>query len=269
MNSVVGMVAGSLGALSAGLPTIFQRVFGLAELTSFRMLFVGYAVVGLVIAALYRRLSARTEVASREARWMNPLRLPSRRRIFTLSGLFAADSFGTGLVVESLASYWFFTKFGLQPAELGVLFFTSSVLTAISLWVAVRLARRIGLVNTMVFTHIPSSLCLVAMVVAPTAWLAVLFWLVRAFLGQMDVPTSQSYTMSIVGPEERTAMASATMVSRSAGVAAGPSVAAALWTATSATVPFVLAAAVKIVYDLTLWHRFRQIKPAEEVPIPR
>ena len=133
----------------------------------------------------------------------------------------------------------------------------------------VRLARRIALVNTMVFTHIPSSLCLVVMVAATTAWVAVLFWLVRAFLGQMDVPTSQSYTMSIVGPGERTAMASATMVSRSAGVAAGPSVAAALWTATSATVPFVLAAAVKISYDLTLWQLFRRIKPAEEAPIPR
>jgi MFS family permease len=251
------------------LPTAFQRYLGVAELFSFRFLFVGYAFIGLLIAILYNRLSARIEVARGEARWTNPLRLPSRRRIFTLAGLFAADSFGTGLVVESLASYWFFTRFGLQPAELGAVFFASNVLTAVSLWVAVRLARRIGLVNTMVFTHIPSSLCLVAMVFAPAAWIAILLWLVRAFFAQMDVPTSQSYTMAIVGPTERTAMASATMVSRSAGIAAGPSVATALWAATSATVPFVLGAAVKITYDLILWRLFRRVRPAEELPVQR
>jgi MFS family permease len=144
-------------------------------------------------------------------------------------------------------------------------FFCSNVLTALSLWVAARLARRIGLLNTMVFTHIPSSLFLIAMVFAPAAWVAIAFWLVRAFFSQMDVPTSQSYTIAIVDARERTAMASAVMVSRSAGVAAGPSVAAMLWTATAASVPFVAGGVVKIAYDLTLWHLFRSVKPPEEV----
>jgi MFS family permease len=117
----------------------------------------------------------------------------------------------------------------------------------------------------MVFTHIPSSLFLVAMVFAPAAWLAIAFWLLRAFFSQMDVPTSQSYTMAIVGEHERTAMASAVMVSRSAGVAAGPTVAAVVWAATSASVPFVISGLVKIAYDLTLWRLFRDVKPPEEV----
>lgn len=267
LYSMLGMLGASLGALAAGLPTLLQREAGTSAIQSLRVMFLGYACLGFVIATIYSRLSPRIEVSDGQARWTNPLALPSRRRIFTLSGLFAVDSFGTGLIVESLASYWFFTKFGLQPAELGAVFFSSNVLAAVSLLVAARLARRIGLLNTMVFTHIPSSLFLVAMVFAPAAWVAIVFWLLRAFLSQMDVPTSQSYTMAVVDPSERTAMASATMVSRSAGVALGPTIAAALWTATSATVPFVAGAAVKIAYDLTLWRLFRTVKPPEEAAV--
>jgi MFS family permease len=264
VNSIVGMSAASLGALCSGVATALQTYGGMAPLSSLRCLFFGYAGCGLVLAIVYGRLSSAVEVADRAARWTNPLTLPSRRRIVTLAGLSAADSFGTGLVVESLASYWFFTRFGLPEAELGLVFFCSNVLTAGSLWIAARLARKIGLLNTMVFTHIPSSLFLVAMVFAPEAGLAILFWLLRAFLGQMDVPTSQSYTMAVVGPGERTSMASAVMVSRSAGVAAGPTISTALWAATSASVPFVAGALVKIAYDLTLWRLFRGIKPPEE-----
>jgi predicted MFS family arabinose efflux permease len=206
------------------------------------------------------------EVASGEARWVNPLRLPSRARIMTLAGLFTVDSFGTGLLGQSLAAYWFFTRFGIPAQELGLMFFASHVLTAISLWVAARLASRIGLVNAMVLTHIPSSLLLIAIPFLPEPWLAVLFWLVRAFLVQMDAPTSQSYTMAVVGPEERSAMAAATSVSRSAGIAAGPAAAAALWGATSASAPFVVGGVSKIIYDLTLWVLFRRVKPPEEAP---
>jgi len=264
LNSMVATAAASLGALASGLTTAFQRHVGASELLSFRPLFLGYAVVGVVLAALYLRLSPRIELAPGSASWTNPLRLPSRRRIGTLAGLFAADSFGTGLVVESLASYWFFTRFELRPEELGGLFFASNVLSAVSLWVAVRLARRIGLVNTMVFTHIPSSLFLIGVVFAPAAWLAVVLWLLRAVFSQMDVPTSQSYTMAVVAPTERTAMASATTISRSAGLAAGPTVAAVLWETASASVPFIVGALVKITYDLSLWFLFRRVKPLEE-----
>ncbi len=142
------------------------------------------------------------------------------------------------------------------------------MLTAISLWVAAKLASRIGLVNTMVFTHIPSSLLLIAIPFLPNAWLAVLFWLVRAFFAQMDAPTSQSYTMAVVGPQEQSAMAAATSVSRSAGSAAGPAAATALWGATSASAPFVVGGVVKIAYDLTLWCLFRQVRPPEEASEP-
>jgi predicted MFS family arabinose efflux permease len=191
--------------------------------------------------------------------------LPSRGRIFTLAGLFTVDSFGTGLLVQSLVSYWFFTRFGFQPGSLGVLFFASSVLTALSLWVAARLARRIGLLNTVVFTHIPASLLLSAVPFVPDAWMAMALWLLRAFFAQMDASTSQSYTMAVVAPAEHTARASATTVTRSAGLAAGPSVGTALWTALGPSPPFLVGGTLKMAYDLTLWWLFRRIKPPEEV----
>jgi MFS family permease len=268
LYGIVGTAAVSLGALAAGLPSVFQDAFGVKQLASFQAVFGGYVLLGLIVALCYSRLSPHVEVAAGEARWVNPLRLPSRTRILTLAGLFTVDSFGTGLMGQSLASYWFFTRFGIPPQELGLMFFASNVLTAISLWVAARLASRVGLVNTMVFTHIPSSLLLIAIPFLPDAWLAVLFWLVRAFFVQMDAPTSQSYTMAVVGPEERSAMAAATSVSRSAGIAAGPAVATALWSAASASAPFVIGGVVKIAYDLILWVLFRRVKPPEEVSEP-
>jgi MFS family permease len=264
LYGIVGTAAVSLGALAAGLPSAIQHAFGFDQVTSFQVVFGGYVPLGVIVALLYSRLSPHVEVATGEARWVNPLRLPSRTRILTLAGLFTVDSFGTGLMGQSLASYWFFTRFGIPPQELGLVFFGSNVLTAISLWVAAKLASRIGLVNTIVFTHIPSSLLLIAMPFLPDAWLAVLFWLVRAFFAQMDAPTSQSYTMAVVGSQEQSAMAAATSVSRSAGIAAGPAVATALWGAASASVPFVVGGVVKIAYDLILWFLFRHVKPPEE-----
>lgn len=267
--AIVGTVAVSIGALAAGLPTLLQDLLRLDQVASFRVVFLGYSAIGLLVAVLYGRLSPASEAPSVQTgrtSWTNPLRMPSRRRIFTLAGLFTADSFGTGLIPQSLVAYWFFTRFGLQPEELGLLFFGSSVLTAVSLWAAARLARVIGLLNTVVFTHIPSSVFLIAVPLAPAAWMAVVLWLLRAFFVQMDVPTSQSYTMAVVGPEERTAMASASMISRSAGVTAGPSAATALWSATTSSMPFVVGGSVKIAYDLSLWFLFRRVKPPEEEP---
>jgi MFS family permease len=265
LSSIAGTIAGALGALASGMPTLLQRALGLGALASFRPMFIAYAVLAVLTALLYSRLSSRVELASGEARWTNPFTLPSRGRIFTLAGLFTVDSFGTGLIVQSLVSYWFFMRFGLQPSSLGALFFASSVLTAISLWVAARLARRIGLLNTVVFTHIPSSLLLIVVPFVPDAWMAMALWLLRAFFVQMDAPTSQSYTMAVVAPAEHTAMASATTVTRSAGLAAGPAVGTALWTALGPSAPFFVGGTVKIAYDLTLWYMFRRIKPPEEV----
>jgi MFS family permease len=260
LSSIAGTIAGALGALASGMPTLLQRTLGLGALTSFRPMFVAYAVLAVITAMFYSRLSSQAELPSGAARWTNPFTLPSRGRILTLAGLFTVDRFGAGLIVQSLASYWFFTRFGLQPGSVGALFFASSVLTAISLWVATRLARRIGLLNTIVFTHIPASLFLIAVPFVPDAWMAMTLWLLRAFFAQMDAPTSQSYTMAVVAPAEQTAMASATTVTRSAGLAAGPSVGTAL----GPSAPFLIGGTVKIAYDLTLWWMFRRVKPPEE-----
>ena len=264
LSSIASTIAGSLEALASGVPTLLQRALGLGALASFRPMFVAYAVLAVLTALLYSRLSCRVELPSGVARWTNPFTLPSRGRIFTLAGLFTVDSFGTGLIIQSLVSYWFFTRFGLQPGSLGALFFASSILTAISLWVAAHLARRRGLLNTIVFTHIPSSLFLIAVPFVPEAWMAIALWLLRAFFVQMDTPTSQSYTMAVVAPEEQTAMASATTVTWSARLAAGPAVGTALWTALGPSVPFLVGGVVKIAYDLTLWCIFRRVQPPEE-----
>ena len=304
LSSIVGTIAGSLGALASGVPTLLQRALGLGELASFRPCFVAYAVLAVLTALFYSRLSSRVELPSGEARWTNPFTLPSRGRIFTLAGLFTVDSFGTGLIVQSLAAFWFFTRFGLQPGHLGALFFASNVLTAVSLWAAARLAQRIGLLNTMVFTHIPSSLFLIAVPFVPEAWMATTLWLLRAFFSsykphgapyvvQLNTfstalcvalvmyklpaltttlpvafnpqsPTVKLPRTVVVAPAEQTAMASAATVTRSAGLAAGPSVGTALWTTLGSSAPFLVGGVVKIAYDLTLWCMFRQVKPPEE-----
>src|SRR5262249_6205416 len=264
LSSIAGTIASSLGALASGVPSLLQRALGLGALASFRPTFVAYSVLAVITALLYSCLSRRVELSSGEARWTNPFTLPSRGRIFTLAGLFTIDSFGTGLIVQSLASYWFFTRFGLQPGSLGALFFASSILTAISLWVAARLARRIGLLNTIVFTHIPSSLFLIAVPFVPDAWMAMALWLLRSFFVQMDAPTSQSYTMAVVAPAEQTAMASAPTATPRGGPAGGPPVGRGAWTAIGPSAPFLVGGTIKIAYDLTLWWMFRRVKPPEE-----
>jgi hypothetical protein len=246
LSSIAGTLAGALGALASGMPTVLQHAFGLGALATFRPMVVAYAVVAMLSALLDSRLSRRVELPSSAARWTHPFTLPSRGRICTLAGLFTVDSFGTGLLVQSLASYWLFTRFGLQPGSLGALFCASSLLTAISLWVAAHRARRRGLLNTIVFTHIPASLFLITVPCVPDARMAITLWLLRAFCVHMDASTSQSYTMAVVAPEEHTAMASATTATRSAGLAAGPSVGTALWTALGPSAPFLVGGAVNI-----------------------
>ena len=156
----------------------------------------------------YTSLSVSAEGAALSKQWMNPLQLRSRRIISVLTGLFRVDHFAGSLIIQSLVAYFFATRFDIDLASLAFIFFISHALAALSLWLASKIANRIGLLNTMVFTHIPSSIFLIAMPFAPVGWLAVLFWQLRSFLGQMDVPTRESYTTAVVGPEERVAMAS-------------------------------------------------------------
>jgi MFS family permease len=262
--SVMTTAGGSLGALTAGLPVFLQGSLGLGELASYRTVFLAFSGLTVLAALLYALLSQRVEVAIQGRRWSNPLRLPSRRMIFTLSGLFAVDHFAGGLVVQSLVALWFYTRFGIDVSTLALVFFGSNLMAAVSMWAATKLAGRIGLINTMVFTHIPSSLLLIAIPFLPYAWLAIAFWLVRGFFGMMDVPTRQSYTMAIVGPNERSAMAGITNVTRGVTGAASPSVATALWSIGAASIPFVACGVIKIAYDLSLYALFRNVRTPEE-----
>ena len=256
--------AAAVGALAAGLPEVLQSEFGAGELGSFKAMFVAFVALLLVVALLYSLLSPGVEVRAEARHWVNPLTLPSRRIIFTLTALFSVDNFAGSLLLQSLVAYWFSTRFGLELGALALVFFFSQVLAATSLWLAARIAARIGLINTMVFTHIPANLFLISAAFAPSAALAVVFWQLRSFLGQMDVPTRTSYIMAVVGPEERVAMASIHIVGRSVSGIGGPTVATALWQAVSASAPLIGCAVLKIAYDLALFFMFRNVKPPEE-----
>ena len=191
-------------------------------------------------------------------------RLPSSRLIFTLSGLFSVDHFAGGLVAQSLVSLWFFTKCGIKLESIALIFFGSNLIAAVSLWVAAKLANRIGLINTMVITHIPASVMLIAIPFLPKAGMAASFWLVRSFFGQMDVPTRQPYTMAVVGPNERSPMAGVNSATMSVTGTVSPSVATALWNIGATSIPFVSCGVLKISYDLALWFMFRKVKPPEK-----
>jgi len=262
--SIVARTGTFLGALAAGMPVLLQDALGLSLLSSYKAMFLGFALCQLAGAALYLFVSPRVEGAATRQQWQNPFMLPSRRRIFTLITLYSVDTFTTSMVMQSLVAYWFYTKFGLPVESLALVFSLSHLLTASSLWISAKIANRIGLLNTMVFTHIPSSFFLLAAAFAPTAPLAIVFWQCRAFLSQMDVPTRDSYNMSVINSEERVAMASINMVTRSAAGAVGPSVTTAIWNITAAWVPLVGSAVLKIGYDLSLYLMFRNVRPPEE-----
>ena len=266
---IVSTVAAAAGSLAAGLAPLISHAFGVSGLAGQKTMLVAFAGCLLAAEALYLFISHEIE-APRGAKtgWTNPLKLKSRRTILTLSALFSVDNFAGSLIVQSLVAYWFNARYGFELGSLAGIFFVSNVLAAISLWVAAKLAGRIGLINTMVFTHIPSSIFLILAAFAPVGWLAVIFWQARSFFSQMDVPTRDSYTMAIVSPEERVAMASIHLTGRSIAGAAGPVVATALWQSVSAAAPFVACGAIKIVYDLSLWAMFRNVRPPEEADRP-
>jgi MFS family permease len=258
--SLVGALAAAVGALAAGAPEILAFV-GIAEVDALRSAFLLYVILGIACFLAYRSIPA-LPVADRRERHA-PLG-PSRGIVVRLAALFSVDSFAGGLAVQSLLALWLFERFDLSLAEAGLFFFWSGVLSAFSFPVAAWLAGRIGLINTMVFTHIPSSLCLIGAVLAPTVEVALALLLLRAALSQMDVPTRTSYVMAVVTPAERTAAASFTAVPRSLAAAASPAVAGAAFAAGYQALPFILCGFLKIGYDLALLWAFRHIKPPEE-----
>jgi MFS family permease len=263
--SIMGRGGTALGALAAGLPALYQASFGISELSAMRVTFVTFAVIFTVSALLSGLLSPSVEVSSSGQRWVNPFRLPSRRLIFTFSGLSGVDRFAGGLVVQSLVSLWLFTRFGTELESIGLIFFGSQVMAAISMLIAARLANRLGIIKTMVFTHIPASLIVIAIPFLPNAWIAAIFLLMRGFFGMMELPLRQSYRMAVVEPHERSAMAGVSSVTMGIAGTMSPSVATAMWSIGAISIPFVSSGIIKIAYDFALYFMFRKVRPPEEV----
>ncbi len=251
--NVVGYGASSAGALLAGLPNYI----------GYSPLFLVYMISGLLGAVFYSQLSTHVEPDMGARR--SALSARGRPIVAKLSALFAVDSFGGGFIGQSLLSYYFYLRFGLDLSTLGTIFFATQLVTALSFLLAERIARKVGLLRTMVFTHVPSNVLLIAVAFAPTATSAVVLLLGRQSLSQMDVPTRQSYVMSIVDEQDRTAAAGLTSATRTVASSISPSLAgyalANLWLGT----PLVAAGFLKLVYDLLIYGSFRKVRPPEEL----
>jgi MFS family permease len=270
--NLVGSLATALGALCGGAVTQWLQNRGVSEAESYRSLAVGYALVGVLLAVLFTRLSPAAE-APPAAQVETPGEELRRRFglhrsfwvVLKLSGLFSLDAFGGGFVVQSIVAYWFSLRFGVEPAAIGAIFFGANLVAGFSGLVAAQVARRIGLLNTMIVTHLPSNVLLLLVPLMPNLPLAVLVLLVRFSISQMDVPTRQSYTVAVVAPDERSAAAGVTGVARSVGAAVGPTLAMLLLANPALLgVPFYMAGGVKILYDLLMYRSFAALKPEEE-----
>ena len=263
--NVVLDTAGSLGALAAALPLLLQRWLALPLLTSYRAVFFGCAFLGVVGAILYPFSSPAVEVSkSATPAPAHHISSATKKVVTKMAGLFSLDAFGGGFLTDALVAYWFFRRFGVAEESLGVLFFAVHLLNAASHLGAAWLARRIGLVNTMVFTHLPSSLFLVAAAFAPSLKVAVLLFLCREALVEMDVPTRQSYVAAVVLPNERTFASGTTNLARNIFWAIGSSVAGFLMQNVAFSAPLVIGGGAKISYDLFLYRAFRKLRPPEE-----
>jgi MFS family permease len=259
--SLIGSLVAAFGALFAAVPDFVAKSLQFDAKLAMQAMFVLYGVIGLTAALIYHRVPFR--IRAEEESKPAPLR-KSRRIVFTLAALFSLDSFGGGFVVQSLVALWLYQKFELSTIVTGTIFFWTGVLSAFSYLVAVRIANRIGLVNTMVFTHLPSSIFLILVPFMPTLGWAIALLLARSALSQMDVPTRSSYVMAVVPPEERAAAASVTAVPRSLASAISPMLAGYMLSASAFGWPLVVAGGLKITYDLRLLAMCRKVPPPEE-----
>ena len=264
--NLVGYVATATGALLAGIVSQVLLDGGLAAVDAYRVVVIGYALIGLAMALGSTLLGSAVEAPPRAIATGDVRRRfglgRSRGVVFRLSALFSIDAFAGGFIPLSLMAYWFHLRFGVEPALLGTIFFGSNLLAAVSALSAARIAARIGLVNTMVFTHLPSNILLILIPLMPSLALAVGVLLLRFTLSQMDVPTRQSYVMAVVDPDERSAAAGVTGIARTTGAAFSPVVSAVLIAnAGLAALPFYLAGGLKIAYDLLLYRAFRLVRP--------
>jgi MFS family permease len=258
--SLIGALAGALGALAAAAPD-WLAPLGIGTIDAIKLMFVAYALLGILGGFAYLRIPATARTAQpQKVRALGP----SRGIVYKLAALFSIDAFAGGFVVQSLLALWLFERFQLSLAAASLFFFWTGVLSAFSFPVAAWIGSRIGLVNTMVFTHIPSSLCLIAAAFADSLELALGLLLVRSALSQMDVPTRSSYVMAVVTEAERPAAASVTAVPRSLAAAASPALAGAMFAAGHLAWPLLLCGGLKILYDLMLLAAFRHVRPPEE-----
>ena len=264
--ALVGSLATAMGALVGGWLAQVLQTNGWTAFESYRLVLVGYATGGLVLFLLFLSLSERVEVETTQEATKRVLGLHrSRKVVFKLSSLFAMDAFAGGLLVQSLMAYWFHVRFGVDSGTLGSIFFGANILAGFSALLAVRLAEKFGLINTMVFTHIPSNILLILVPLMPTLTLAIGVLLLRFSISQMDVPTRQSYTMAVVAPDERSAASGVTAIARSIGASISPALTGLLFSIPVLfSVPFFLSGGLKIIYDLLLYREFRAVKPPEE-----
>ena len=263
--SLIGALIGALGAQSAAVPEVLRQWFALDPKVAVQVMFGLYGMLGIASMLLYQGMRTSTDVTPETT--TQPLK-QSRRTVFRLAALFSLDSFAGGLAVQSLLALWLFQRFDLSITIAGSIFFWTGILSALSQLAAAPLARRIGLINTMVFTHLPANFFLVLVPFMPNLVLALVFLSLRAALSQMDVPARSSYVMAVVTPGERAAAASVTAVPRSLAAAASPAVAGWLLSMSPFGWPLVLCGSIKITYDLLLLYMFRKVRPPEEQTKP-
>ena len=264
--NLAGSFSTAIGALTGGWLAQLLQASGWSALDSYRYILTGYAMGGLLIAILFLQVSPAIEVHSEPNETKKVLGLhKSRNVVLKLSAFFALDAFAGGLIVQSMIAYWFHIKFGVDSGILGSIFFGANILAGISSLLAVKIADKFGLINTMVFTHIPSNIFLILVPLMPSLPLAIGILLLRFSISQMDVPTRQSYTMAVVAPDERSAASGVTAIARSVGASISPALTGIFFSVPGLlSVPFFLCGGLKIIYDLLLWREFSAVKPPEE-----
>ena len=262
IRSTIGSLATAAGSLFTGLLVVIQS-WGYVESTAYRMMFGVFTVLNLVIVFLYLMLDEEAEVEEEKAVQV-ALSPETKRYAVLLSILFSMDALGGAFIGRSLAAYWFFERFGLGMDKIGMIFSVSSLLAAVSFMLAASISKRIGLINTMVFSHLPANLMMAVIPYMPTLETSLFFYLGRSLLSMMDVPTRQSYTMAIVKPEERSRFQALLNLPRSVTMAIGPGIAAYVMQFVGISMPFLIAGIIKSFYDIALWFTFKDIKPPEE-----
>ncbi|MCW4050289.1 MAG: MFS transporter [Candidatus Bathyarchaeota archaeon] len=262
VRSTLGSLASAAGSLFTGFLVVLQS-WGVSEVGAYRWMFAIFTALNLVVVVLYLFLSEDAEIKQEQVVQVS-LSPETKRYVVLFSVLFSMDSFGGAFMTQSLVAFWFFERFGLGMDFIGAIFSASSLLAAVSFMLAARISERIGLINTMVYSHLPASIMMAAIPYAPTMNVSLFLYLGRSLLSQMDVPTRQSYTMAIVKPEERSRVQGLINLPRSLTLAIGPSIAGYIMQFIGLSVPFLVAGGIKAVYDIALWFTFKDIKPPEE-----